>query len=101
MTFRIDPYGQLSVHPSAKCIQCFYNFIKNVWISVGNLKENGEWKLACVVNFMKTKCDQNLHNTGIEGDIDLVPFCKAMEKLLRSVEVVHIAARTDTKDETG
>lgn len=57
------------------------------------LNHNKELILSRVSNFIKSKCDHNLHKIGIKGDMELVPLAKEIKKFLYNVEVVEFIAR--------
>lgn len=91
--------GKLRISPYENYVKCFYKFVKNVHIYVWTFQqedfEDEEINLPPVLNFIKTKCDKNLHRIVIEENIALVPFCKKIKKFLRSVEIVQFMNRNE------
>lgn len=97
---RIVNGGRLRVYPFENYVKCFYNFVKNVTIIHYKFQEkkskNKQSKIASIVNFVNTKCDQNLHKISINGDVNFewTALCEKIENFLRSVEIVQFAHRS-------
>lgn len=76
-------------------VKYFNNFVKNLTISMeSSYCNNAEPSNLALINFVKTKCDQNLNKITIAGDWSLVPFCEQIENYLRNVEIVQFMTRT-------
>lgn len=96
---RIEFDGKLRVFPIKKYVNYFYNFIKNLHISVWNFQHNKEMINSLVVNFINSKCDRNLRRISLRGNIELVPLCKEIESFLRRVKVVEFSRRYESSQD--
>lgn len=109
----IGSRGKICVSPNKKYVKCFQKFITNISIvfceeweseddesadeeSAGEASADGRIRqMSLVVNFMKRKCNR-IHSICVEGDIDLVPFCRKVKKILRSAETVVFKDRNQS-----
>lgn len=69
-------------------VKYFQNFIKSLFIRSGVHKHH-----KAIVSFVKDKCDPNLQEITICGDLKLVPFCEKIESFLKTVEIVQLKSR--------
>lgn len=85
---------QVAINGKLRCkkyVTYFDNFITNLSILGGALRFDEN----VLVNFIRTKCDQNLHQITIFGKLRLVPFCVEIQDFLRNVEIVQFKTRVD------
>lgn len=78
-------------------VKFFHKFIKNLWIRWDTTSEGTE--IIDLVNFIKTKCHENLNEICIIGDIDLVTLCKDIENILKNVKIVQFMHRSKSGQE--
>lgn len=77
----------------------YENYVKFFRDSIENVKINGWVYLpnqpSLLVNFMRSKCAENLHTILIDGDIELISLSEAVRKCLCSVRVVEFNNRLE------
>lgn len=92
---------RVRLSPIENYVKYFHNFIRNLTISMWNFEENEELVNHQVVNFVKTKCDENLEIIHIDGNINLGPLCEEIGSFLSKVRVVEFYQRHENgHDET-
>lgn len=104
--------GKLRVTPLQNYVKCFQKFITNICIVSYEQEEDEEstedestddesaderiQSMSKVVNFMKRKCNKNIHGICVWGDIALDPFCKKIKKILRNAKTVTFTERNQS-----
>lgn len=95
--------GKVWVSPSDYYVKYFYNFVNKLTIYERDNFEERNLKLrdkqltfSHISNFVKTKCDQNLHKICIVGDLKLTQsFCRGIENFLLNVQIVQFIDRRE------
>lgn len=88
--FSLD--GRFIVSPMAGHVKHFNRVVRDLTIHLWDIEQNNQ--RSSIVEFMKLKCDENLHKICIVGHMELIPsFVKDIQRFLHNVEVVEFHKR--------